>query len=189
MTAHAALPAPRTTPAGLRKAVTRTAIGALGAAVLVLGGLALHAAAAPDEDSTMTVAELDSSLSITAAGSRELDRVPSSVEQSVLPKEAHDVDVVRASGAAIGSSQRLGVLFTATDRAAAERLAGLLERTTGFTVAVAAPAAAEPRWTVAGITPRVPLTIDLAHQLTERMSEAAWASGNAHFSDWRVVSR
>lgn len=189
VTAEAALPRPRTTPTRSRKAVTRIATAALGAAVLVVGGLALHAAAAPDQDTSMTVAELDATLSITSTGSRELDRVPTSVEQSALAREAGDFDVLQASGAPMGSQQRFGVTFSAGGRDAAQRLVDLLERTTGFTVALTAPTPGQPHWTVGGITPRAPLTVPVAHQLTERMSEAAWSVGDVTFGGWRVVSR
>lgn len=189
VTAHATFPAPRMTPPGMRKAATRIAIATLGAAALVVAGLALHAAGTADQGSTMTVAELDRSLSVTPAGSRTFDRAPSSVLENALDREAGDAAVVRASGMPIGSQQRLGVTFTAADRAAAERLAGLLSDTTGFTVAVAPPAHGQPQWSVGGITPRAPLTVPVAHQLTERMSEAAWAGGHVRFGGWRVVTR
>jgi hypothetical protein len=165
----------------------RLAVGALAVTVLVLGGVALRTAAAADDDSTMTVAQLDDSLGIRANGSRELDQAPVAVLQAALDREVGDAARLAASGAAVGSEQHLGVAFTTTSRAGAERLVLLLQRTTRFTVALSAPTAGQPRWTVGGITPAAPVTVPIAHQLTERMSEAAWRAGGATFSGWRVL--
>ncbi len=182
------LPLPRPRRRG-RRTATRITVGAVAVAALALGGLALRSAAVSDEDSTTTVAQLDGALGITTAGSRELDQVPDAVLQAALDREAGDTTAVRTSGAPLGSTQRLGVGFTATDGASAERLTTLLTRATRFTVALAAPTATAPHWTVGGITPKAPLTIPVAHQLTERMSEAAARVGGTTFEGWRVVTR
>jgi hypothetical protein len=171
-----------------RRTVTRITVGVLAVTALALGGLALRSAATSDEDSTTTVAQLDGALGITAAGSRELDRVPDAVLQAALDREAGDTAVIRTSGVPVGSAHRLGVAFRATDRASAERLTTLLTRATRFTVGLAAPSATDPHWTVGGITPKATLTIPLAHQLTERMSEAAARVGGTTFGGWRVVT-
>lgn len=183
------LPLPRSTTHLGRRTVTRVAVGALAVGALVLGGLALRSAASSDEDSMTTVAQLDGALGITAAGSRELDRVPDRVLQAALDREAGDSAAIRTSGVPVGSRQRLGVAFTATDRSSAGRLTALLTRATRFTVALTAPSSTDPHWTVGAITPQTALTIPLAHQLTERMSEAAARSGGAAFDGWRVVTR
>lgn len=183
------LPLPRSTARLGRLTVTRITVGALAVAALVLGGLAVRTAATSDEDYTTTVAQLDGALGITAAGSRDLDRVPDAVLQAALDREAGDSTAIRTSGVPVGSVQRLGVVFTATDRASAERLTTLLTRATRFTVGFAAPSRADAHWTVGGITPKAPLTIPLAHQLTERMSEAAGLAGGTTFDGWRVVTR
>lgn len=188
VTAEAALPLPRPTIDRSRRTVTRIAVGALAAGVLVVGGVALRTAATANEDSTMTVAQLDDALGVTAAGTGELDRAPGAVLQAALDREAGDAAVLRASGVPVGTDQRLGVVFTTSDRAAAERLTDLLSGATRFTVARTGPTSTDPHWTVGGITPEVPLTVQMAHQLTERMSEAAWRAGGATFSGWRVVS-
>jgi hypothetical protein len=184
-----ALPVPRRTTRLGRRTATRATAGALAAAALVLGGLALRSVATADEDSTTTVAQLDGALGVTAAGSRELDRVPDAVLQAALDREAGDAAAIRTSGVPVGSAQRFGVVFAATDRPTAERLTTLLTRATRFTVALAAPSSTDPHWTVGGITPRAPLTIPLAHQLTERMSEAAARVAGTTFDGWRVVTR
>jgi hypothetical protein len=182
------LPHPATAHHG-RRTATRIAVGVLAAAALVLGGLALRTAATSDEDSITTVAQLDGALGITAAGSRELDHVPDAVLQAALDREAGDTTSIRTSGVPVGSTQRFGVVFTATDRAAAERLTTLLSRATRFTVALTAPSSTDPHWTVGAITPKATLTIPLAHQLTERMSEAAARAAGTTFDGWRVVGR
>ncbi len=166
----------------------KVGIGALTAGVLLLGGLALHATATPDDDATLTVAELDSAIGITPAGSLQLDRAPDSVQQTALDREAGDWHALQASGLPAGSVQRIGVTFAATDRAAAERLAAVLDRATDFTVAVTAPSG-DAAWTVGGVTPLTPLTVTVTHQLTERMSEAAWTASGPTFTGWHVVSR
>ena len=183
------LPLPRETTRLGRRTVTRITVGALAVGVLVLGGLALRSGAGSDEDSTTTVAQLDGALGITAVGSRELDRVPDAVLQTALDREAGDSAAIWASGVPVGSTQRLGVAFTATDRASAERLTTVLTRATRFAVGLAAPTATEPHWTVGGIPPPAALTIPLAHQLTERMCEAAARAGGARFDGWRIVPR
>lgn len=189
VTAQAALPLPRPTIGRSRRTGTRIAVGALTAGVLVFGGAALRTAAVADDDSTLTVAQLDDALGVTAAGTRELDLAPGAVLQAALDREAGDAAVLRASGVAVGTDQRLGVVFTTSDRAAAERLTALLSDATRFTAAMSGPTSTDPRWTVGAITPEVPLTVPMAHQLTERMSEAAWRAGGATFTGWRVISR
>jgi hypothetical protein len=189
VTAEAALPLPRTTTDRRRRTAARIAVGVLAAGVLVVGGVALRTAATVDDDATMTVAQLDDALGVTAAGTRVLDRAPGTVLQAALDREAGDAAALRASGAPAGTDQRLGVVFTTSDRAGAERLTALLRDATRFTVAMSGPTSADPRWTVGGITREVPLTVQMAHQLTERMSEAAWRAGGATFTGWRVVSR
>jgi hypothetical protein len=189
VTADAVLPRPGGLSSRARATATKAAIGALAAGVLVLGGVALHAAGRGDADSSMTVAELDATLGITPAGSRVFDRAPDAVLQSALDRETGDSAGLRASGLPLGTAERFGVTFTAADRAGADHLAALLGRTTGFTVAVAAPTARGAHWSVGAITAKAPLTVAVVHQLTERMTEAAWRSGGVRFEAWRVVSR
>lgn len=188
VTAEAALPRAGELTGGARRTARRVGIGSLAAGVLLLGGVALHSTATPDADATMTVAELDSTIGITPAGSIQLDRAPDSVMQNALDREAGDWRGVQASGLPAGSVQRIGLSFTTTDRAAAERLAGVLGHATDFTVAVTAPSG-ETAWTVGAVTPLAPLTVAVTHQLTERMSEAAWAASGATFTGWHVVGR
>jgi hypothetical protein len=154
-----------------------------------VGGVALRSVATSDGDTTLTVAQLDDSLGITAAGSRELDTAPASVLQAALDREAGDFAALRATGVRTGSEQRFGVVFTTADRATAVHLTALLDRTTRFTVGLTAPTSADPHWTVGGITPTTRATVPLAHQLTERMTEAAWRAGDATFSGWRILGR
>ncbi|HEV7624115.1 MAG TPA: hypothetical protein VGO26_08270 [Amnibacterium sp.] len=187
--AEAAPPLPRPTTAQGRRTATRILLGTLAAGALVLGGIALRTAAASDEASTMTVAQLDDALGITAAGSRELDRAPGPVLQAALDRQAGDSAALGASGVPVGSDQRLGVAFRTSGRAPADRLTALLARTTRFTVVVAAPTSADPQWTVSAITPRAPITVPITHQLTERMIEVAWRAGDAAFTGWRVAGR
>ena len=189
VTAQAALPLPRPTSERSKRAVTRVAVGALAACALVVGGVALRSVATSDGDTTLTVAQLDDSLGITAAGSRELDTAPAAALQAALDREAGDFAALHATGVRIGSEQRFGVVFTAPDRATADRLTALLDRTTRFTVALTAPTSADPHWTVGGITPAARVAVPLAHQLTERMTEAAWRAGGATFSGWRILGR
>ncbi|HEY8317727.1 MAG TPA: hypothetical protein VIG76_02755 [Amnibacterium sp.] len=188
MTAEAALPGAGDLTGTARRTARRVGIGALTAGVLLLGGVALHSTVTSDVDTTMTVAELDATIGITPAGSLQLDRAPASVQRSALDRETGDWRALQASGLPAGSAQRIGVMFTTTDRAAADRLAGVLDRATDFTVVVSAPSEG-PAWNVGAVTAQVPLTVTVAHQLTERMTEAAWAASSATFAGWHVVTR
>ena len=188
VTAEAALPRAGDLSGSARRTARRVGIGALAAGVLLLGGVALHSTVTPQDDASMTVAELDATIGITPGGSLQLDRAPDSVQRLALERETGDWRALQASGLAAGSVQRIGVSFTATDRAAADRLAGVLDRATDFTVVVSAPSDGSA-WNVGGVTPRVPLTVTVAHQLTERMSQAAWAASGATFAGWHVITR